>query len=96
MRYQATVFLKSRNNNSAEDSQAEQLSIQRNFAATNAENRGEKAPVTQANACVSWLIQTLLWRCRSRLFCRMLDRTLSYHDRFGAKWRRRFRRKEWS
>jgi hypothetical protein len=24
----------------------------------------------------------------------MLDRTLSYYDRFGAKWRRRFRRKE--
>jgi hypothetical protein len=40
--------MKNRNNNSAENSQAEQLSTQRNFAATNAENRGEKAPVTQA------------------------------------------------
>jgi hypothetical protein len=57
-------------------------------------NRGEKAPVTQASACVSWLIQPLLWRSSSRLFYSLLDRTLSYRDRFGAKWRRRFRRKE--
>jgi len=24
----------------------------------------------------------------------MLERTVSYHDRFTAKWRRRFRRKQ--
>jgi hypothetical protein len=59
-------------------------------------NKGENAPATQASACVSRLIQRLLWRCSRHLFCRMLDRTLSYHNRFGAKWRAGFRRKEWS
>jgi len=58
------------------------------------DNQGENAPVTQASACGWRLIQWLLWRCSRRLFCRMLDRTLSYHDRFAAKWRRRLRRKE--
>ena len=57
-------------------------------------HRREKAPITQANACVSRLIQPLLWRCSRRLFCRILDRTLSYYDRFSAKWRAGFRRKE--
>ena len=58
------------------------------------DDEGEKSPVTQASACASRLIHALPRRCSRRLFCRMLDRTLSYHDRFSAKRRARFRRKE--
>jgi hypothetical protein len=59
-------------------------------------NRGERAPVTQASACASRLIHALSRHCSRRLFRRMLARTVSFYDRFGAKRRPGFRRKEWS
>ena|SRR5439155_5789595 len=63
-------------------------------ARTELEIKGENTPVTQATACVSRLIQSLPRRCSRRLLSRMLDRIVSCHDRFSAKWRCGFRRKE--
>src|SRR5439155_26353072 len=45
-------------------------------------------------ACVSRLTEPLPWRSSRRLLSGMLDRIVSYHDQFAAKWRRRFRREK--
>ena len=65
-----------------------------NFATAESAKRGERTPVTQASACALRLIHALLRRCSRRLFRGMLARTVSFYDRFSAKRRPGFRRKE--
>ena len=71
-----------------------QVESARSRAKFDRERQSEKAPVTQASACVSRLIQPLLWRCSRRFLAgnvgsnRFLSRSLRH------KWRRRFRREK--
>src|SRR5205823_4542095 len=76
--------------------------IRRSFAiyamnsaeATTSGSEVRKLLSRRRRACVSRLTEPLPWRCSRRLLSGMLDRIVSYHDQFAAKWRRRFRREK--